>query len=273
MADSFTANYNLTKVEVGASANTWGGKLNSNFDTLDTQLKAVSTTATAAMPKAGGTFSGSITMAATTTITLAADPTSALHAATKQYVDNTVSPVSTVANNALPKAGGTMTGALTLSGAPTVNLHAATKQYVDSSIAGAGGGDITGVTAGNGLTGGATSGNATLAVGAGDGITVNSSDVAVTIPNRAWGNVASNGTLNAGSSGVSSSRSVTGRYTISIPTQPDTNYAILAMCVGVQGIAAEDPSVVTKTTSQFGIRTRASGAGDTDFGFYFLIVR
>jgi hypothetical protein len=41
-------------------------------------------------------------------------------------------------------------------------------------------GDITGVTAGNGLTGGGTSGGVSLAVGAGNGITVNSGDVAVT---------------------------------------------------------------------------------------------
>tara|TARA_A100001201_G_scaffold115250_1_gene98873 strand:+ start:2223 stop:4931 length:2709 start_codon:yes stop_codon:yes gene_type:complete len=41
-------------------------------------------------------------------------------------------------------------------------------------------GDITAVVAGNGLTGGATSGSATVTVGAGTGITVNSGDVAVT---------------------------------------------------------------------------------------------
>lgn len=40
-------------------------------------------------------------------------------------------------------------------------------------------GDITGVTAGNGLTGGATSGTATLNVGAGSGITVSADAVAV----------------------------------------------------------------------------------------------
>ena len=34
--------------------------------------------------------------------------------------------------NALPKSGGTMTGALVLSGAPTVPNGAATKQYVDA---------------------------------------------------------------------------------------------------------------------------------------------
>ena len=34
--------------------------------------------------------------------------------------------------NALPKSGGTMTGALILSGNPTSNMGAATKQYVDA---------------------------------------------------------------------------------------------------------------------------------------------
>lgn len=43
------------------------------------------------------------------------------------------SDIRTIANAALPKSGGTMTGALTLSGNPTSNLHAATKQYVDSN--------------------------------------------------------------------------------------------------------------------------------------------
>ena len=40
-------------------------------------------------------------------------------------------------------------------------------------------GDITGVTAGNGLTGGGSSGGVTLTVGAGTGVTVNSGDVAI----------------------------------------------------------------------------------------------
>lgn len=50
---------------------------------------------------------------------------------------------------ALPRSGGTLTGALTLSGAPTAPLHAATKAYVDS-LGGGGGGSVASV---NGKTG------------------------------------------------------------------------------------------------------------------------
>ena len=45
--------------------------------------------------------------------------------------------VDASSGNALPLAGGTMTGTLTLSGAPTANLHAATKAYVDAQNTGA----------------------------------------------------------------------------------------------------------------------------------------
>jgi hypothetical protein len=56
-------------------------------------------------------------------LTLSGDPVNALQASTKQYADTKVS-----------IAGSTMTGFLTLHANPTLNLHAATKQYVDSAI-------------------------------------------------------------------------------------------------------------------------------------------
>ena len=64
-------------------------------------------------------------------LTLNADPTAALHAATKQYVDGLTG------GNFVDVSGDTMTGFLTLNADPTAALHAATKQYVDS-VAGGG---------------------------------------------------------------------------------------------------------------------------------------
>lgn len=51
MPDSTTTNYSYTKPEEFASTDTWGGKLNTNLDDLDTDLKAVSDVANAAALK------------------------------------------------------------------------------------------------------------------------------------------------------------------------------------------------------------------------------
>ena len=50
MADSFTTNYGWTKPDLGASDDTWGSKLNTDLDGVDSTVKSVSNVANAAYP-------------------------------------------------------------------------------------------------------------------------------------------------------------------------------------------------------------------------------
>ena len=140
---SLNSGYTSGTVEI---SNTKGGNKGEKGDpgtNVDATARAAATaaqaTATAALPKAGGTMTGKIT--------LDGAPSDDLHAATKKYVDDNAGSSAAidqtardaakaakdVADAALPVAGGTMTGKITLDGAPTDDLHATTKKYVDDN--------------------------------------------------------------------------------------------------------------------------------------------
>lgn len=147
MADSNTPNFNFVQPEVGSSKGSWGTKLNSNWELLDSILGSSGTTGTF-LRRAGGTLTGMLTLPATT-------PSVDNHAARKRYVDDQVATRLTqaaadtrylqqtaAAAQYLQRTGGDMVGPIAMqlnniSGLPMPTLvgHAASKQYVDEQIA------------------------------------------------------------------------------------------------------------------------------------------
>ena len=85
----------------------------------------------------------------------------------------------------------------------TDNTDAANKLYVDNAVAGVPQGDITGVGAGDGLTGTNLSGPIpTLNVGAGTGMTINADDIAVAAAQTGITSIYNTGLYVGGASGV-----------------------------------------------------------------------
>ena len=186
MANTYTTRLNLTKPEVGADTNAWGGHLNANLDTIDSNILSLSIATTQtmtgalALPSNGlnvgsgqlnvtggnvsmsgnasavnGTFSGTlgVTGAGTfsSTVTASTAPTVGGHLTNKTYVDGQDA-------LKLDLSGGTLTGALTLAADPVSSLQPVTRQFFYSRS----------ISTGTGLTGGGDlSANRTISISSG----------------------------------------------------------------------------------------------------------
>ena len=121
-----TSHYDLPQWIAGDKPS-WLGDVNTAMLNIDTAIAGADASASAAESSAAA--ANAQVQAQEAKIT---KNTTDIQALTEQMAD-----VSGVANAALPKNGGTMTGALTLAGDPTQDLQAATKKYVDENAAGA----------------------------------------------------------------------------------------------------------------------------------------
>jgi len=120
MADTTTTAYGLTKPEIGASEDTWGTKINTDLDTLDTVVNAIGGKTAAA------TLSYADAAKIATTATGVDVTGNVVVSGTVDGVDIAardaiLTSTTVTADAALPKAGGTMTGALDVQGTVTAD--------------------------------------------------------------------------------------------------------------------------------------------------------
>lgn len=154
-ADTLTSNFGWTKPEIGSSTSTWGSKLNADLDSIDSQLKTTNnnvatntTTANAALSRAGGTMTGDIVL-------YGSAPAGSTSAIPKSYADGLASSL----NSSLATTNSNLSTVTTNANTNTANITSLRANTVSAGAGLSGGGTIisnptismpdTGVTAGS----------------------------------------------------------------------------------------------------------------------------
>nr|DAT70808.1 MAG TPA: hyaluronase tail fiber protein [Caudoviricetes sp.] len=124
-----TSHYDLPQWIAGDKPS-WLGDVNTAMLNIDTAIAGADASASAAESSAAAANAQVKAQEAKIT-----KNTTDIQALTERLADTRgeVNSVKTIAEDALPKSGGTMTGNLILNAAPTSDLQAATKKYVDDN--------------------------------------------------------------------------------------------------------------------------------------------
>lgn len=134
MANTYTTRLNLTKPEVGADTNAWGGHLNANLDTIDSNIVSLSIATTQTMTGAlalpsNGLNVGSGQLNVTGGNVSMSGNASAVNGSFSGTLG--VTGAATLSSTLAVTGAATFSSTLTASTAPTLGGHLTNKTYVD----------------------------------------------------------------------------------------------------------------------------------------------